>query len=160
MDSNGQRFWLAIGGTPWKPDIPGTLELLPAHLQLASQTNTIAYPETPDDANDRLKLVPGARDTFGTRAFLDADGLTVRATGAFSEPEATASSPVLYTATAPVTDLALGFDNFLYVVTDGKIQLQPLSNRYPPLTLTAAGISAWRIAPRTRRRPLGPRSDQ
>ncbi len=147
MDSNGQRFWLALGGTPWKPDIPGTLELLPAHLRLASQTNTIAYPETPDDATDRLKLVPAARDTFGTRAFLDADGLTVRATGAFSEPEATASSPVLYTATAPVTDLALGFDNFLYVVTDGKIQLQPLSNRYPPLTLTAPGFSASRIAP-------------
>lgn len=146
MDSNGQRFWLALGGTPWKPDIPGTLELLPEHLRLASQTQNIAYPETPADAEDRLKLVPGARDTFGTRAFLDVDGLTVRATGAFSEPEPTANSPVLFTAPAPVTDLALGFDNFLYIATDGKIQVQPLSDRYPPVTLVAAGFAAWRIA--------------
>ncbi|MFT3870697.1 MAG: phage tail protein [Nibricoccus sp.] len=146
MDSNGQRFWLALGGTSWTPDIPGTLELLPEHLRLASQTQNIAYPETPGDAEDRLKLVPGVRDTFGTRAFLDADGLTVRATGAFSEPEDTASSPVLFTASTAVTDLALGFDNFLYIATDGKIQVQPLSDRYPTLTLAATGFAAWRIA--------------
>jgi phage tail-like protein len=147
MDANGQRFWLALGGTPWKPDIPGSLELLPDHLRLASQTVATAYPETPLDAADRLTLVPGARDNFNTRAFVDADGLTVRATGAFSEPEDTTSSPILFTATETITDLALGHDGFLYSATGGKIYLHPLSNRYDPATFEHPSFSAWRIAP-------------
>ena len=146
MDANGQRFWLALGGTPWKPDVPGSLELLPDHLRLASQTVATAYPETPLAAAARLDRVPMTRDAFGTRAFLDPDGVTVRATGAFSEPEAVAASPVLFTAPAPVTDLALGWDGFLYAATGGKIRLHPMSDRYSPATLEAAGFAAWRFA--------------
>jgi phage tail-like protein len=146
MDANGQRFWLALGGTPWTPDVPGTLELLPEHLRLASQTVARTYPEIPADASALLERVPMTSDMFGTRAFVDADGVTVRATGAFSEPEAVAASPVLFTATDPVTDVALGNDGFIYAATGGRIRLQPLSDRFSPTTIEATGFAAWRFA--------------
>lgn len=146
MDANGQRFWLAIGGVPWTPAEPGTLELLEDHLQLGSQTIAATYPETPAVAESRLDRVPMTRDAFGTRAFLDADMLTVRATGS-ADPESPEKSPVLFTATAAVTDLALGFDGFLYIVSGGKIRIHPLNNRYSAVTLEASGFAAWRFAP-------------
>jgi len=147
MDANGQRFWLALGGTPWSPDVPGTLEVGADHLQLASQAGGDPFVETPATAEAALARVPMTRDAYGTRAFVDPDGVTVRATGAFSEPEAVASSPVLLRTSAPVTDLALGPDGFLYVVAGGAIRLQPLSNRFSPLTLAATGHQAFRFAP-------------
>lgn len=147
MDANGQRFWLALGGSPWKPDTPGTLELLPDHLQLASQSIATSYPETPADAPARLDRVPMTRDAFGTRAFVDPDGVTVRATGAFSEPEPTSASPVLFVAPAPITDLALGASGFVYAATGGELLVHPLSNRFSPATLSVASFAAWRIAP-------------
>lgn len=147
MDANGQRFWLALGGPPWKPDVPGTLELQPEHLQLASRSIATTYPEIPAEAAARLDRVPMTRDRFGTRAFVDPDGVTLRATGAFSEPEAASASPVLFTAAAPITDVALGADGFLYFISGGAVRIHPLSNRYSPVTLTAPGFSAWRFAP-------------
>ena len=151
MDANGQRFWLALGGTPWKPEVAGSLETISKHLRLASRSVETAYPETPAAAAALLNRVPMTRDAFGTRAFVDPDGLTIRATGAFSEPEAIADSPKLFGKlppfTAPVTDLALGHDGFLYVVTGGKVFIGPLNNRFSPTTLEATGFAAWRFAP-------------
>jgi phage tail-like protein len=147
MDANGQRFWLALGGTPWIPEVPGSLELRADHLQLASQAGGDPFVETPARAGAALARVPMTRDAYGTWAFVDPDGVTVRATGAFSEPEAIASSPVLVRAPAQITDLALGPDGFLYVATGGAILLHPLSNRFSPLTLSANGFNAFRFAP-------------
>lgn len=147
MDANGQRFWLALGGTPWTPDVPGTLELHSDHLQLASQAGGDPFVETPATAEAALARVPMTRDAYGTWAFVDPDGVTVRATGAFSDPEAVAASPVLLRAPAPVTDLALGRDGFLYVAAGGALLLHPLSNRFPPVTLSAPGFSVFRFAP-------------
>lgn len=147
MDANGQRFWLARGGSPWQPDQPGTLETLPDHLRLASQTSGDPFVETIAEAVARLERVPLARDAFGTWAFVDPDGVTVRATGAFSEPEAVATSPILFRASAPVTDVALGYDGFLYIVAGGSVRIQPLSNRFSPVTLALPAFTAWRFAP-------------
>lgn len=146
MDSNGQSFWLALGGRPWNPEIPGTLEQLSAHLRLASQSPNRTYAEQPALAAALLDRVPMARDAFGARAFVSPDGLTVRATGTLPEPEPIIQSPVLFTATAPVTDLALGHDGILYILTGGKIVLRPIDNRYSQTTREAAGFSAWRFA--------------
>ncbi len=146
MDSNGQRFWLALGGAPWTPDVPGTLETLPRQLRLASQTTAPAYPENPDAAESRLALVPFARDAYGTRAFLDADTLTLRATGAFSEPEAVSSSPVLVTSPEPVTDLVLGADTHLHYATASALRLHSLNDRYAPQAYSAPDFSPWRLA--------------
>lgn len=146
MDANGQRFWLALGGTPWTADAAGALEFLPGHLRLASQASGDPFVETIAAAPALLERVPMARDALGTWAFVAADGVTIRATGAFSEPEPAAASPVLLTAPAPVTDLALGHDGFLYVVTGGALLLHPLSNRFAPETLAHAGFNAWRFA--------------
>ncbi len=147
MDANGQRFWLARGGTPWNPDVPGTLALLPGHLQLASQTSVDVFVETPNEAEALLERTPMTRDAFGTRAFVDQDGVTVRATGAFSEPEPISASPVLTISDAPLTDLALGWDGFLYGIAGGAIMIQPLSHRFSAVTLSASGFAAWRFTP-------------
>ncbi|WP_414663674.1 phage tail protein [Horticoccus sp. 23ND18S-11] len=147
MDANGQRFWLALGGAPWTSTAPGTLELLPDHLRLASQAGGDPFVENVALATAQLARVPMTRDAFGTWAFVDADGVTVRATGAFSEPEATASSPVLLVAPAPVTDLALGADGFLTVVAGGVLIRHPLSSRFAAATLAAVSFSAFRFAP-------------
>lgn len=93
MDANGQRFWLALGGTPWVPDAPGTLALHDDRLQLASQAGGDPFVETVAAAEAALARVPMTRDGCGTWAFVDPDGVTVRATGAFSEPEPVAASP-------------------------------------------------------------------
>lgn len=146
MDSNGQRFWLALGGAPWTPDAPGTLETLPRELRLASQTSAPAYPENPDAAEPRLALVPLARDAYGTRAFLDADAVTLRATGAFSEPESPDASPVLVASSEPVTDLVLGADGHLYYATASALRLHPLNDRYAAHTFSAPDFSPWRLA--------------
>jgi phage tail-like protein len=146
MDANGQRFWLAQGGTPWKPDVPGTLELLPGHLRLGSQTIAQTYPEDAALAETRLGRAPMTRDRFGSRAFVDNDGVTVRSTGAFPDPEKPEDSPVLFVAPAPITDLALGADGFLYLLFDGKIRIHPLLDRYSATTLDVTGFAAWRFA--------------
>jgi phage tail-like protein len=147
MDANGQRFWLALGGAAWRPVEPGSLDLDAQHLRLASQTAALSYPEEPAVAEARLAIVPAARDAFGTRAFCDADGLTIRATGAFPEPEAVSSAPVLVALPDPVSDLALGFDGLLYVAFGGRVRLHPLSDRYSAIALGAPGFQAWRLAP-------------
>jgi len=146
MDSNGQRFWLALGGTPWIADIDGTLETAPQRLRLSSQTSNPVYPEIEANAAALLERVPMTRDKLNTRAFVDSDGFTIRATGAFPEGEAVSDSPKLHTATSPITDLVLGYDGFLYVLNGGKVLIQPLNNRYSPTPLDAAGFSAWRFA--------------
>ncbi len=148
MDSNQQRFWLALGGTPWSPDIPGTLETLPQHLRLASQTLAPAYPETPAAAAARLAIVPMARDAYGTRAFITTDALNIRATGAFSEPEDPAASPTLLKTPSPsaITDLALNANGHLYYATATALRLQPLSDRFAPQTYAAPGFAPWRLA--------------
>ncbi len=147
MDANGQRFWLALGGAPWVPATPGTLALHPDRLQLASQAAGDPFVESPAAAEAALARVPLARDACGTWAFVDADGVTVRATGAFSEPEPAAASPVLWRAPAAVTDLAPGSDGFLYVAAGGALRLHPLRGRFAPLTFSAPGFSAFRFAP-------------
>jgi phage tail-like protein len=146
MDSNGQRFWLALGGAPWSPDLPGTLETLPRVLRLASQTSAPAYPEKPDAAEASLALVPLARDAYGTRAFLDPDTRAIRATGAFSEPEAVPASPVLVVSPEPVTDLVLGADGHLHYATASALRLHPLNDRYAPQVYSAPVFSPWRLA--------------
>lgn len=148
MDSNGQRFWLAYGGTPWSPEQPGTLETLPHHLRLASRTLAPSYPEIPAEAEARLALVPMARDAYGTRAFVTPDALNIRATGAFPQPEATDACPLLLPAPAPepITDLALNPNGHLYYATPTALRLHPLRDRFSPQAYTANGLTPWRIA--------------
>ena len=160
MDSNGQRFWLALGGTPWVAEDPEQLDRLPGHLRLASHTIAPGYPEISTDAEARLKLVPMAGDSYGTRAFLDADRLRLRATGAIPPADLPRTQvtgevpageeanhcPVIATSPEPVTDLALGFDGHLYYATAGALRLQPLSDRFTPQKYSLAGFSPWRLA--------------
>ena len=94
-----------------------------------------------DSTVRNLRATSASGQRYGTVEAL------IRATGAFSEPEDASSSPILFTADAPVTDLALSHDGFIYAATGGKIYLHPLSNRYDPATFENPALSAWRIAP-------------
>ncbi len=141
MDANGQRFWLALGGTPWSPRSGSTLDRESNRLQLASESNAASYPENPTLAEAALQQVPGSADTFGTWAFYDDATKTVRGTGALSD-----SVPILSVASG-ATDVALGFEGYLYVATNGAVLIHDLSGRWADSMVAQTGFNAFRIAP-------------
>jgi phage tail-like protein len=154
MDANGQRFWLALGGSAWRPEVPGSLELHPDRLRLASRSDAPAYPEDPAQAEARLARVPMAADTFGTLALYDAAAQTIRATGAVQRedepgvrrPETVSEMPALLPGLASVTDLALGHDGLLYVAVGGEILIHDLRGRLTPTRVGLPSFQAWRLA--------------
>jgi phage tail-like protein len=141
MDANGQRFWLARGGRPWVPEQPGTLEVHDRFLRLASARPERRLVESLAAAQAWLALVPGARDAFGGRAWYDAAQRAILATSPGFEPT------TLLEITGTVTDLALGFDDYLYVARDGEVLVRDQRGRWPQQTVAPAGFEAWRLTP-------------
>jgi phage tail-like protein len=148
MDANGQRFWLARGGGAWVPLDPGTLETHGACLRLASRSAPRTAFEDVALADARLALVPQARDAFGSRAFYqlqpagdDQPELHVlRATS-------TGLPPVdIETLTAAASDLALGFDGYLYIVVAGEVLVRDQRKRPEPAQVALTGFDAFRLA--------------
>ena len=140
MDANGQRFWCALGGKPWRPQPPGTLEVGERFLRLASARSPRVVPEDLAAATARLALVPQTRDAFGGRAWYDAGALAVRATSGGLPPTKLLDVP------GPVTDLALGYDEYLYLAVQGQVWMHDLLGRWPGETIGPAGFEAWRLA--------------
>ncbi len=140
MDANGQRFWLALGGKPWVPQQPGTLEVRERFLRLASARPPRVVAENVAAATARLQLVPQTRDAFGGRAWYDAGAAAVLATSGDLPPTK------LLDVAGTVTDLALGFDEYLYLAVDGQVWVRDLLGRWPGETIGPAGFQAWRLA--------------
>jgi phage tail-like protein len=153
MDANGQRFWLALGGTAWRPDVPGSLELRPDRLRLASRSDAVTYPEDATQAEARLARVPMAADSFGTFAFYDAPAQAIRATGALQRedaagakrPEKLSEAQTILPGLASVTDLALAHDGLLYVAVGGEILIHDVRGRLTQTRVRLNGFQAWRL---------------
>lgn len=141
MDANGQRFWLARGGRAWVADTPGAIERHARFLRLAGARPERRVDENPPQAAARLTLVPAARDAFGSRAWYDAARQAILATSSGLEPV------TLLEVTDPVTDLAPGFDDYLYVAVNGAVRVHDLRGRWPAQTVSRPGFEAWRLAP-------------
>jgi phage tail-like protein len=148
MDANGQRFWIARGGGAWVPATPGTLETHGDCLRLASRAENRAAFEDAAEADARLLLVPEARDAFGSRAFYEHRPASDDAPEAHALRATSAGMPAvdIELLAAPATDLALGFDGYLYVAVAVAVLVRDQRKRLEPQTVALAGFDAFRLA--------------
>lgn len=145
MDANGLRFWMLADAGDWQADADTAYEN--RVLRLRSQR---ALPPLPDsasadveaDARERIERVPQTRDDFDTRAYWDEVLGAVMSTGAFSDSVAIYAPEI----DSVVTSLAMGYDGVLYMAIKGAVVLLDRRDRWEPVTLTAEGFSAWRLA--------------
>ncbi|HZS35562.1 MAG TPA: phage tail protein [Polyangia bacterium] len=144
MDANGQRFYLLAQDAHWKPvEDPPLTDFRRSTLRLASRAPSLAA-ENVDAAMPLVELVPGTRDTWGTRARWSAAGGQVLAAGAV------AGEVPIYTAPAgqQATDVVLGWDGVLYVAFEAqkKIVLSDRRGRWPDAEISFATFQPWRLA--------------
>lgn len=156
MDANGLRFWMLADEQNWKllEEVPHVqYDLERRSLRLASERDLDDSPESPAldlavqstlraRARRRLVSVPRTRDQFGTVAFWNPLTRTVMALGAVP-----GEVPIyLPPGTRVATDLAIGYDGVLYMAIEGRVVMQDRRDRWDPVTLEAAGFTAWRLA--------------
>ena len=147
MDANLQRSFQLADDDLWsKLGTPPRVQYDRARrvLRLASSRRSPGWVEDELAARSFLEWVPGSVDRFGTRARWDGIGKRVMATGAFGDELA------IYTAVPPwiVHDVAIGYDDVLYLSAGGRVVLKDLRDRWEPVDLLITpGFNAWRLAP-------------
>jgi phage tail-like protein len=150
MDANRLKFWMLANQTDWHVE---SVDGLPPNLQYDSNSRVLRLansrpdPNWPDAESQALGLldsVPQTMDAWGTWAFWSATDRQVKATGAGP------GNVPLFNPTPGdlVTDLALGYDDVLYVATGGHVVLLDPRERFSPYEVPdVAGFRAWRLAP-------------
>jgi len=146
MDANGLRFWMLADRDDWDV-VDADWDAAHRCLKLRSLRDR-PLPPIPDetvaetDARIGLATIAQTRDAFGTRAYWsDADSAIV-ATGAVPGIVRLLALPA-----EPPTDLAVGYDGVLYVVTGGRILMHDLRGRWSDRSVELAGFVASRVAP-------------
>jgi phage tail-like protein len=123
MDANHQRFWMLADRADWRGDERTEHDLKCRRLRLRDRRPRRPHPGTGDDAfaRDLLRAPARAIDRFGTVAFWNEAERSLQATGG----SLSSDEPVTIWVAAPtvqVADLAVGFDDVLYLAlreTDG-----------------------------------------
>jgi phage tail-like protein len=110
-------------------------------LALRSQRTGAPLAEDFATASALVEVPPMTRDAFDTYARWDQSSGKVVAGGA-APGEVTIYAPP---AATPVTDLALGRDDILYVAVGGGLVFVDRRNRWPTNTLSAADFQFWRL---------------
>jgi phage tail-like protein len=149
MDANGLKFWMLANQTDWRVEL---VEGLPPNLQYDSNSRLLRLASSRPDPNwldaesqarGLLESVPQTFDAWGTRAFWSAVDHQVKATGA-GPGDVRLFSP---TPGDLVTDLALGYDEVLYIATGGHVVLLDPRERFSPYSVPdVVGFQAWRLA--------------
>jgi phage tail-like protein len=150
MDANGLKHWLLADAHQWRieGDPPAlTYDTVRRRFRLAGRR---AIPVVSDmeaavveaQALSRLESVPDAMDQFGMRASWDATAQAIVATGA--RP---GRFPVLPMSTGQVpSDIAMGYDDVLYVALGDRILLHDTRDRWAQVVLESAEGTAWRLS--------------
>src|SRR6185369_14106775 len=108
----GLNFWMLADEGHWQPDGNTTdYDVVTRTLCLARLRTGTDWPAAEADALARLERVPQTIDPFGTRAFWSAVDAQVMAGGAVPGNASLFAPP----PGDAVTDLALGYDDLLYV---------------------------------------------
>ncbi len=145
MDANLQKPFLLAEDEHWaKPgNPPGVLyDRARKVLRLASTRRAPGWEEDESRARSLVEETPGAVDRFGTRARWDSVGRRVVASGAFPN-EVSVYTAVPYFL---VHDLAIGFDDVLYLAAS-RVVLKDLRDRWQPVDLLITPrFNAWRLA--------------
>lgn len=148
MDANGLKFQLMHSAEHWRLlEEPSGLEYDQARraLRLAHQRREISFADNPALAEERLALTPQTLDAYDNRARLDDSGKRIVATGPIpGEAE-------IYQAAADssITDIAMGYDDVLYIAIDGRIVMQDRRERWDQFNYevpAVPGFDAWRLA--------------
>ncbi|RMH34157.1 MAG: hypothetical protein D6690_11165, partial [Nitrospirae bacterium] len=145
MDANGLRFWMLADETHWRHRVNVHYDSHKQVLRLAERRPTRHIEPSPawlGIAESRLAIVPQTRDAFGHRAWWDSARQAIVATGA-GEGVVPIGFP---TADQPPTDLAMGYDDILYVAVQGKLILYDRRHRTAPVTIDDPRMIAWRLA--------------
>lgn len=148
MDANGQNFRLLSDASHWRLlEEPSGLEYdqFRGALRLAHQRREVGFSDNRALAEENLLLTPQTLDRYGNRAWLDDSGARIVA----SSP-ATGETEIYQAAEgAQITDIAMGFDDILYIVVDGRVVMQDRRERWAEPEYAVPGISefdAWRLA--------------
>lgn len=150
MDANGLTHWLLAEARHWRIEgDPPALHYDPVRrrLRLAGRralplVSDAAAAVVETEALSRLEWVPDTMDGLGMRASWDAAAQAVVATGA--RPERFPIIPIP-TGQAP-SDVAMGYDDVLYVALGDRILLHDTRARWAPQSLESAEGAAWRLA--------------
>ncbi len=151
MDSNGLKFWLLADAHHWALSgaaaaEPPALEYDDSRraLRLARQRREETLVEQRSVAQERLALVPQARDALGNRAWFDAEWRRVMGSGVADEALVIYSLPE---DALQLTDMALGDDGVLYMAVDGSVIMHDRRERWRDVVVTGDDFQAWRLAP-------------
>lgn len=150
MDANGLKHWLLADVHHWRieGDSPALgYDLGRRRLRLAGRrtipvVSDAAAAVVEGQALSRLESVPETMDRLGMRAWWDAAAQAVVATGA--RP---GHLPIIPIPTGPPpSDIAMGYDDVLYVALGNRVLLYDLRGRWAPVSLQSVDGTAWRLA--------------
>ena len=143
MDANGLQFWMLSQAKDWNLSAVPSLAFSSAtnRLRLLSVSSVARQPEGPAAAF--VDRVPMTLDRFDSYARWDANSGHIVAGGGGPGEVPIYAAP----AGQAVTDLALGYDDVLYVAVGGSLVLIDRRNRWPMATLAVPGFAFWRLAP-------------
>jgi phage tail-like protein len=111
-------------------------------LRLKSTRVALAPKEDKSTAQSRLQIVPQARDTLGSRAFLDTTSGQIMATGAVPGKVSIFKPP----SGELITDFALGYDGIFYIAAGGNLRLQDKRQRWSDVVLNFEEFRFGRLA--------------
>ena len=121
MDANGQQFWSLSNQSDWRLiGEPAALEYDHERrsLRLANQRRELNFSEDIEAAAERLEITPQTLDRYGNRAYYDEPNKIVLSTSSTEEQ-------IRIYATSEeedqITDIAMGYDDVLYIALNGKI---------------------------------------
>ena len=143
MDANGLQFWMLSQAKDWNLSATPSLAFSSAtnRLRLLSVSSVARQPE--GQAAAFVDRVPMTLDQFDSYARWDANSGHVVAGGGGPGEVPIYAAP----AGQAVTDLALGYDDVLYLAAGGSLVLIDRRNRWPMATLAVPGFTFWRLAP-------------
>jgi phage tail-like protein len=145
VDANLQRPFLLAEDADWaKPGTPPAVQYDGTRkvLRLASTRRVPGWHEDEARARSLVEVTPSTVDRFGTRARWDSVTRSVKATGAFAD-EVSIYAAVPYFL---VHDVAIGYDDVLYLAAS-RVILKDLRDRWPPVDiLVTPRFNAWRLA--------------
>jgi phage tail-like protein len=145
VDANHQRPYLLADRRHWlRPGNPPGVAYDDTRrvLRLASTRRDPGWQENEARARSLVEMTPSSVDRFGTRARWDSAARSVVATGAFAD-EVPIYVAVPYFL---VHDVAVGFDDVLYLAAS-RVILKDLRDRWEPVDLLVTpGFNAWRLA--------------
>lgn len=143
MDANGLQFWMLSQAKDWNLSATPSLAFSTAanRLRLLSVSSVARLPE--GDATVYVARVPMALDQLNSYARWENNSGHVVAGGGGPGEVPIYAAP----SGQAVTDLALGYDDVLYIAVSGSLVLIDRRNRWPNATLAVPGFTFWRLAP-------------